>query len=97
MKPQKAVLLAALIIIVFTAQLFAEEAKCTLIKVASKGMKLTDIYSGKIKDALVVQLVNGIKNPYELKEGLKLIIPEKEFIEKVSGLETAGMAKEIAS
>jgi len=71
------------------------EARCTTLKVSGKGVKLTDVIQGDLRDALVIQTLNNIENPYELKDGLKLIIPEPEFTKKVKNLPYAELLKEV--
>lgn len=76
---------------------FAAEARCTTLKVSGKGVKLTDVIQGDLRDTLVIQTLNNIQNPYELKDGLKLIIPEPEFTKKVKDLPYADLLKEVQS
>ncbi len=76
----------------------AAPARCTLVKVAKKGMRLGDVVSvTDIKELLIVQRVNAIQNPYDLKEGLLIMMPEKSFIEKAKDMPFAEMINEISA
>ncbi|HOT74262.1 MAG TPA: hypothetical protein PK467_00635 [Candidatus Wallbacteria bacterium] len=74
----------------------AAPARCALVKVAKKGMRLGDVVGATdIKELLIIQRVNAIQNPYDLKEGLLIMVPEKSFIEKARELPFAEMVNEI--
>ncbi len=74
---------------------FAGEARCAIVKVTAKGQRLSDVVSCDAFEMLVIQLFNNIQNPYDLKNGMKILIPEKEFMAKVKGLSMADLKKEI--
>jgi len=64
---------------------YAQDFKGKLITV-KENQRLSDIIDGGVRAALIVQMVNDIKNAYDLKPGMKLIIPDDEFIKKVKDL-----------
>lgn len=86
MKTRSATLIMVILIaaVFFSAaRAFAAPAQCSLVKVSKKGMRLSDVIaSGDIKELLIIQRMNSIQNPYDLKEGILIIVPEKSFIEK---------------
>ncbi|HBC76269.1 MAG TPA: hypothetical protein DC017_15745 [Candidatus Wallbacteria bacterium] len=75
---------------------FAGEARCTIVKVSANGQRLSDVVSCDAFEMLVIQLFNNIQNPYDLKNGMKIMIPEKAFMVKVKGLSMADLKKEIS-
>jgi len=83
---------------VLASQAYAAPAKCSLVKVAQKGMRLSDvIVSNDIKELLIIQRVNSIQNPYDLKEGLLIMVPDKKFMEKAKSMPFGDMVAEIES
>jgi hypothetical protein len=82
----------------FNAQLYAAPAKCSLVKVAKKGMRLGDVVaSNDIKELLIIQRLNSIQNPYDMKEGLLIIVPEKSFMDKAGQMSFKEMNSEVDS
>lgn len=75
---------------------FAAEARVTLVKVAGKGMRLSDVISAPLEDLAIIQQVNGLSNPYDLKEGIKIMVPDKAFIEKAKKLEKSELSAEVS-
>lgn len=63
----------------------AQDFKGRLVTV-KENQRLSDVVEGGLRAALIVQLVNGIRNAYDLKPGMKLIIPDADFINKVKDL-----------
>jgi hypothetical protein len=83
---------------ILAAQAYAAPAKCSLVKVAKKGMRLSDVIaSNDIKELLIIQRVNSIQNPYDLKEGLLIMVPDKNFMEKARNMPFGDMVAEIES
>jgi hypothetical protein len=75
---------------------FAADARCTIVKVTAGGQRLSDVVSCDAFEMFVIQLFNNIQNPYDLKAGMKILIPEKEFMVKVKGLSIADLKNEIS-
>jgi|GEM_PF-5523598 len=74
---------------------FADSARCTIVKVAARGQRLSDVIKCDAYEMYVTQLLNNLQNPYDLKEGMKILVPEKEFMQKVKGLSLSELKKEI--
>jgi len=74
----------------------AVNARCVIVKVDAKCQRLSDVVSCDEYELLVIQLFNNIQNPYDLKSGMKIMIPEKAFMVKVKGLSLADLKKEIS-
>ncbi len=75
---------------------FAGDARCTIVKVTANGQRLSDVVSCDAYELFVIQLFNNIQSPYDLKNGMKILIPEKEFMSKVKNLSMADLKKEIS-
>lgn len=82
----------------FSAPLYAAPSKCSLVKVAKKGMRISDaVATNDIKELLIIQRLNAIQNPYDLKEGLMIMVPEKSFMDKVKQMPFSEMNSEVDS
>ncbi len=89
-------LVISVFLLLSAASLFAAESRCTLVKVSAKGQRLSDIVSCDASEMLVIQLLNNIQNPYDLKEGMKIMVPDKAFVKKVKDLPAAELKKEVS-
>ena len=94
------IVIACLILSVFafSARLYAASPTCSLVKVVKKGMRIGDVAAtNDIKELLIIQRLNSIQNPYDLKEGLLIMIPEKSFMDKAKQMAFSEMNSEVDS
>jgi|GEM_PF-7073116 len=75
------------------AMVRAGESDYEIIEVSESGTDL-NAFAGSEAKAYAMQLVNDIENPYDLKEGSKLIVPDEEFVAKIEQLQEEGASEE---